>query len=1264
MGSICWDFEPREVSFSLRLRAEFDPSVGSATVTVPWIDASGAPAAAPLSFGPLEGLEGDASRAPGCRHRPGARRVCLQHELGSLPVSLELVQALRTASLPVTVRIRDEDFQDIEVPGAARVHLAPLLLASAAASDDAGGGETQAAPPGPSTRPWPSEVSATLTDTIGLVGLYRLEVQIVTNIPILSRSMLEMLMPACFRVDDVKGLPNEAWLPESCDDMYLEVFPQLSRATASLHGVFPRTRSVDRPHGGVVRFGEPVVWFLGAASPHTVREWLQHDGVVVEVHDRDSEENLRAFGRSPAAGEDDACSPTQDSPAEAAGAEQRGSEDLGALLDRHGEVETRKPHPHGLARFPLGQLVQMKTLRLALRAEINPGRSDKKQRLMEAKSSGLRAAGIIDTAEGEEIVNQRSCVDKREFTADYHGSGAVITMQAGFAVPFPDADAIHEKEVRLKSEGWAESEQLYDQEAYPDIFAAGAPTEDGGRLTAPFRAKVALPDGATVEGPWRDDVETAAAEASAMRGVLEASEVEKEAGAQEDVASLEAQVREALAAVEAPRQRATDFRFERYGRAVLVVDESELEVVRAVLQKVMHWNAEAKGVDPNSAEVSTFQLSDGDQTDPHLDILTGFAVLDGKSRVMVFEGLRDKGLLALLEELGKGKRHTGPGFKLLSNTSVGFSHRLYADFGSLQLPQIKVRAPLEKLVKKPGLYMVGSASGTEAHEAGEAIKALVELKQATRLTALRKGSSFPKAAHLRNMQILYGGFMTDAELEARATTPASAVARTKRAATMLTTCSSAPMVAQGSQDATLKLGPLTDVTARDLPGDIRRNARRKAETDHRNADFQSTLELRKSASAPNFNTTNKQTLKLRSEEIARTNAALGKTKHRETPFLDGQEVYLYSGQKLNSAELQKKWMREHMDKEQKTASWTYNPDYLSCGFEFSGAQPPGLVRHQTDKANDTYANHEGDERAKWRNPPARPKEDFRKPAQDVSPARREELREAFIDNEWNALRLGEERAKPVAVHVRFEPDKVPHHRTITEQPFDASRMGPKPTEFGPRAGFESVHYHGRMPLEDRFAEAERHNVRERSRAAEKIRGEKHMRSFSQGATRHGVADMDRYEALLKDAPAKQLRGRLDDPLPVTMRNDEEYHECGNPAKEWHARLRENDSSPPFEPVTGTYLKRDPEVGMGKRSATSGTLGKAPWRHGARPFEETQKQGNYMSVKDFNNTKPPAPKRVNESHVWKKNSRAAITNDELRKLPYQRPADYGVAHMIV
>jgi hypothetical protein len=238
--------------------------------------------------------------------------------------------------------------------------------------------------------------------------------------------------------------------------------------------------------------------------------------------------------------------------------------------------------------------------------------------------------------------------------------------------------------------------------------------------------------------------------------------------------------------------------------------------------------------------------------------------------------------------------------------------------------------------------------------------------------------------------------------------------------------------------------------------------------DQDNKHFTRSLHLRKTASLPDFAKTNIEKVKERSEENTKMNELMGKKKVRETPFLDGQPVYMYSSQTLNCTEKQKEWMRKHMDQE-KGKMWTYGADFLSQSFEFSGADLPGVPRSHPKCPNDSYANLEGDSRPPWRGiVHPRPKEEYRKPDRDLGPARPQELREAFVEGEWQNLAVDTGRRQPVSAKVRFEPDKIPHHRRVTTRPFDPTKIITKGKEFGPKEGFESVHASGRNPGEPIF----------------------------------------------------------------------------------------------------------------------------------------------------------------------------------------------------
>merc|ERR1719238_368241 len=67
--------------------------------------------------------------------------------------------------------------------------------------------------------------------------------------------------------------------------------------------------------------------------------------------------------------------------------------------------------------------------------------------------------------------------------------------------------------------------------------------------------------------------------------------------------------------------------------------------------------------------------------------------------------------------------------------------------------------------------------------------------------------------------------------------------------------------------------------------------------------------------------------------------------------------------------------------------------------------------------------------------------------------------------------------------------------------------------------------------------------------------------------------------------------------PVSIHYQEEYHEDG-PSTVIQARMRANDSNPPYNVRHDTYLPRSQEYGT-KRGYLAGDLGAAPWRHTSR-----------------------------------------------------------------
>lgn len=1336
MAPFEWSFEPRSVEFTVTVRAIFNPALKEASVVLPALDG----VFPSISTGPFESFEpegrakdGDdgeeVARRTTLKMHPGAKRAVVQKSMGSVNVTMDTVRKLQKACLPVRVHPDGKETGGASVSNA-RVHLGPLLLSRTrdeevqAKCDTLKRGEPVLDPESERILPpgeWlaekdhaartlqPCQVIATWTETIGVAGLFKLEVTISTDIPVLSDEMLVQLLPVCFTVDTVRNLPNDPARNAQFEDVYVEVLPITNSITAPLLVECPRTKSQGaRPHNTFLRFMEPVVYLLGLCDQHSVREWFTHQGLTVEIHDQDS----RIKPPVPEDAGDDGASPAK---------------------------RSKVVFPHGYARFDLNALLDTKSLSIPLRADVFPARGNKKVRRAEGIVDTLSAKGLL-SEEGMKRLADRTAEGKREDTFDYHKLGATCTLRATLAMPIPKAPEIQGVVEDEQAAAWAETEQQDDQ---TNIWAAeleektgeettkkgkkGSPAKGKKDVVAdeaapsatwspkPFRVKLSPADGSDqIIGPWRLKRADAEEDEQALLAVLK-----PEAPAAEHGADVEMEVQEDAEAARAlatklckqPR-KGMHLRHEKYGRVFFLLKDSDTSAIQRVLNCVREHNAGTLKIDKNSKQLDQYQFSEQQLLDPHFDMLTGFVLMDGQTRMAVVEGLRDGGLQKFLDEAMP--RHEQPDgvqsgngkpFKMLYNADIGFSERLYSKMGAV-LKTVKLRpelSPVERLASRSELYSFAGNVSADTVAAMACPRLLLELKRLTRQRNMREGGSFPKYENIANLEVLYGGYITDEEIAGHPAGTGQLDSSGKKSG-----ATNARPNHAAEAEAALR-GVLGETQAGpgdlDSPGAGQRRKQALDKTDkaefysgtlgtwlparqtleHKNPDFEVSLKLRKSESAPDFQRSNKDLVKERSTQNEQCNDLFGKKRQRQTPFLDDhEEVFMYSSQKLNSAELQKEWMRAHMDPQAKDKMYTYNAGYNNCSFEFSGAELPGVKtvdNTKPSKPSDTYARLPGDTRPVFRAEPARDQETFKKPPRDVSEMRSEDLHEPFVENEWHQMAVGIERRKPLAQHVRFDPDKLPHRRVISEQPFDPSRINNVGSDFGPRSMTESVHYHGEgAPGEERFAENARRTNQEWSKQDQKKIQERHTKTFTQTATRQGATCLDRREPIRKDKQMKVISKdksktfKSDEDAtnrqPPSFRILEEHHERGAPTRDFQARMRENDDSPPYDVATGLYLPRDHEIGL-KRAGFSGTLGKAPWRHGSTGETMLKPDGTlpghaklmssteYASNLDFDRTRQPPKSKQTESHIHKNASRTSLTTDEKSHRNYRRPADFGV-----
>ena len=99
-------------------------------------------------------------------------------------------------------------------------------------------------------------------------------------------------------------------------------------------------------------------------------------------------------------------------------------------------------------------------------------------------------------------------------------------------------------------------------------------------------------------------------------------------------------------------------------------------------------------------------------------------------------------------------------------------------------------------------------------------------------------------------------------------------------------------------------------------------AKRKADTDARNEDFELVLRARAAGEATDFADANKRAIR---------NASTGRPLKPRLEIPDGMEVYAYGGQKLNIWEQQKESLRDEIAKES-GKFYTYSKEHLSLAF--------------------------------------------------------------------------------------------------------------------------------------------------------------------------------------------------------------------------------------------------------------------------------------------------------------------------------------------
>eukprot|EP01135_Chromosphaera_perkinsii_P006577 Nk52_evm2s553 gene=Nk52_evmTU2s553 len=351
-----------------------------------------------------------------------------------------------------------------------------------------------------------------------------------------------------------------------------------------------------------------------------------------------------------------------------------------------------------------------------------------------------------------------------------------------------------------------------------------------------------------------------------------------------------------------------------YLKIIYTFEYTNTRFLRFLEKSISDINIEALGLTDlpakvTSAALSTYRLSRRQRASSHLNIITGFQVMDANARCFVLEGLQS-GITRLWSsiQLSENDRKT---IKCLYNSEVKFPTRNYLSF-DVEIKKVKLYDALDNLVKEPMLYLKGAVP----EECLEGVLCLQEIKRASRLYDLVKYNKLPTADMIVGVARKYGINLTKDDFYGVLDDNDENESEYSRG--FILKSLDDPVLTGNTNYESQHLKPA---------GGGRRTsqyAHVKPRINCYDPEFDFFLENRKTH-IPNFVETN----------IARF-GRLKPIKHRnlqspEEAQGDEEEVYSYSIQKLNCTMQERERMRREIAKD-KSHLYTYNPLYQTLTF--------------------------------------------------------------------------------------------------------------------------------------------------------------------------------------------------------------------------------------------------------------------------------------------------------------------------------------------
>ncbi|DBA02207.1 TPA: hypothetical protein N0F65_007617 [Lagenidium giganteum] len=402
----------------------------------------------------------------------------------------------------------------------------------------------------------------------------------------------------------------------------------------------------------------------------------------------------------------------------------------------------------------------------------------------------------------------------------------------------------------------------------------------------------------------------------------------------------------------------------KFCRLVLIIPYKDHVALSAVMDVMAHVNLSTL---PN-VPIRSYQMTEREKAECDngtLDLITGIQVIDSQFRMIVLEGLAEYGMKLVHTRLERRGRNDAQGYRMFANDHIRFTQRLYTAF-EIDLKRIKLRHPLYMLMNTPDIYMRAKVSAN----CYNALVRLTDLRKADRLVEVKELDLFPTAEMLLEVESKYGESITLEDIYGQHF-PVRKSPKKINGATSVKN--------QDMQDLELALGDESSA------GTATRASRKtfKAATDSTNASYE---RLRKERTEKNFIDERRQV----SETVQAEYEERKKIEEEEIKRSGQGPVYMYSGQKLRTHEALQEEMRKRLARDVR-GTYTYSADFQSLAV--SSVNPEALLQAEEEESRKKWTTKRG-----FVYPaPAKP-EDYAKHPDAPSEARREDLRQPFVDN--------------------------------------------------------------------------------------------------------------------------------------------------------------------------------------------------------------------------------------------------------------------------